>query len=141
MARIYATAEQYEAYTGATAPVDIDARLTRASRFLDSALFRLCIYTAHATTGLPTNITVAEAFANAVCAQVQWWAETGDELGAAGQWSSVSIGSVSLSRSGANGSGGSGSSPGRTVCEAALEALQQPDLTPDLLSVGAVASW
>lgn len=140
MARIYATAEQYEAYTGATAPVDIDARLTRASRFLDSALFRLCIYTADATTGLPTNTIVAEAFANAVCAQVQWWAETGDELGAAGQWSSVSIGSVSLSRSGANGSGGS-SSPGRTVCEAALEALQQSDLTPSLLSVGAVAAW
>lgn len=138
MARIYATAEQYETYTGTAAPTDIDARLARASRFLDSVVFRLCLYTADATTGLPTDTIVAEAFAHAVCAQVQWWAETGDELGVGGQWSSVSIGSVSLSRSGAGGSGSNGS---RTVCEAALEALQQPDLTPDLLHIGAVCSW
>lgn len=140
MPRIYATAEQYEAYTGTTAPVDIDARLTRASRFLDAQLFRLCIYTADATTGLPTSTLVAEAFANAVCAQVQWWAETGDELGTAGMWGSVKIGSVSLSGPGSS-SGSSGPVGGRTICDAALEALRQPDLTPDLLTVGAVAAW
>ncbi|MFJ3834444.1 hypothetical protein ACIPY6_02885 [Streptomyces sp. NPDC090054] len=136
MTRIYATAEQYEAYTGITPPLDIEARLVRASRFLDSTLFRLCAYTADAGTGLPTDTVVAEAFAAAVCAQVQWWEETADELGTAGQWGTVKIGSVSLGPPGS--SSGSGAGGGRSVAAAALEALQQPDLTPDRLRVGAV---
>jgi hypothetical protein len=140
VARIYATLEQYEAYTGATAPLDIEARLARASRFLDSALFRLCWYAADDTTGLPTDAIVAEAFADAVSAQVQWWAETGDELGTAGMWGSVKIGSVSLSGPGSS-SGNSGPVGGRAPAAAALEALRRPDLTPDRLQVGTVSTW
>jgi hypothetical protein len=137
MARTYATSAQYETYTGQTAPADIVARLARASRFLDSQVFRLCWYEVDGD-GYPANTIVAEAFADAVCAQVQWWAETGDELGTAGQWSSVSIGSVSLSGS---SSGSGGSSTGRTVAETALEALRSPDLTPDLVRLGEVVAW
>ncbi|HET6356093.1 hypothetical protein [Streptomyces sp.] len=139
MARIYATSAQYVTYTGQTAPTDIEALLTRASRFLDSAVLRLCRYEADSVTGMPTNTLVLEAFSAAVCAQVQWWEETGDELGTASQWSSVSIGSVSLSGR-SSSSGNSGSGGGRTVADAALEALRSPDLTPDVFQLGAVCS-
>ncbi|MGD6750989.1 hypothetical protein [Streptomyces sp. BH105] len=136
MARIYATSAQYATYTGQAAPADIDARLARASRFLDSEVFRLCWYEAD-EDGYPANALVRGAFADAVCAQVQWWAETGDELGTAGQWGSVKIGSVSLSGP-SSSSGSGGASTGRTVAEAALEALRTPDLTPDLFRLGEV---
>jgi len=139
MARIYATSAQYVSYTGQTAPTNIDALLARASRFLDSAVIRLCWYEADTVTGMPTNTTVLEAFSAAVCAQVQWWEETGDELGTASQWSSVSIGSVSLSGRNSS-SGNSGSSGGRTVADAALETLRSPDLTPDIFELGMVSS-
>jgi hypothetical protein len=138
MARNYATQADYETYTGQTAPADIVARLGRASRFLDSAVFRLCWYEVD-EDGYPSNAVVRQAFADAACAQVQWWAETGDELGAAGQWSSVSIGSVSLSGARSPSASG-GAAPGRTVAETALEALRTPDLTADLFMLGVVVS-
>lgn len=137
MARVYATAEQYGTYTGTTAPADIVARLARASKFLDSRVFGLCWYDVDAE-GLPSNAAVAAAFADACCAQVQWWEETGDEVGAASSWGNVSIGSVSLGspRSSSSGSGGST----RPVAEAALEALRGPDMTPDVFLLGAVVT-
>lgn len=139
MARIYATSSEYETYTGQDAPTNIDALLTRASRFLDSRVFRLCWYEADESTGMPTNAVVLAAFSDAVCAQVQWWEETGDELGTAGQWGTVKIGSVSLSGPGSS-SGSSAPVGGRTVADAALEALQSPDLTRDIFLLGLVVS-
>lgn len=136
MARVYATQAQYETYTGQTAPADIAARLARASRFLDSRAFRLCWYEVD-EDGYPTNAVVAAAFADAVSAQVQWWEETGDELGTAGRWGSVKIGSVSLSGPGSS-SGNSGPVGGRDVAETALEALRSPDLTQDIFVLGLV---
>ncbi|MEV0445855.1 hypothetical protein AB0I84_12870 [Streptomyces spectabilis] len=133
MARVYATQAQYETYTGQPAPADIAARLSRASRFLESEVFRLCWYDAD-SEGYPTHVRVREAFADAVCAQVQWWAETGDELGTAGQWQSVKIGSVALS-----GPGSSGSGPGgRRVADAVLEVLRTPELTSEIFRLGEV---
>lgn len=138
MARTYATSTQYETYTGQTPPTDITARLGRASRFLDAEVFRLCWYEVD-EDGYPSNTVVRQAFADAVCTQVAWWAETGDELGTAGQWGSVKIGSVALS--GPSSSTGSGTSGGRKVADAALEALRAPDLTPDLFRLGEVVQW
>lgn len=138
MARIYATSADYQEYTGKTPPADIDARLARASRFLDSEVFRLCWYEA-SEAGLPVSTVVAEAFAAAVCAQVQWWAQTGDELGAAGQWDSIKLGSLALGRSGSSTGSGSSSS-GRVPAETAIEALRSPDLTRDIFVLGAVTS-
>lgn len=140
MARVYATAVQYTEFTGQTAPTDIDAVLTRASRFLDSSVFRLCRYHTDAVTGMPTDEVVLAAFAEAVCAQVWWWDETGDELGAADKWGSVKLGSASLSTSSGT-SGRSGAAAGaaagtRTVAPAALEALRTPDLTRDRFILG-----
>ncbi|MFJ5259091.1 hypothetical protein ACIQAC_01270 [Streptomyces sp. NPDC088387] len=136
MARIYATSADYHSYTGQTPPADIDARLGRASRFLDSEVFRLCGYEVD-EDGYPSNTVVREAFADAVCAQVQWWDETGDELGTAGRWGSVKIGSVALSGPGSS-SGSSGPVGGREVADSALEALRSPDLTPDVFVLGMV---
>lgn len=137
MARVYATAEQYETYTGAAAPLDIDARLARATRFLDAQVFRLCAYVADTVTGLPTDAVVAEAFASAVCAQAEWGVEVGDVTGAAGAgWGSVEIGSVKLSRSVTAVSGSD--SPGRQVAPAVWDALSSPGLTPNRFRLGAV---
>ncbi|MBT2505155.1 hypothetical protein J7I98_04430 [Streptomyces sp. ISL-98] len=139
MARIYATSAEYVTYTGQTAPADIAALLARASRFLDSNAFRLCWYEADTVTGMPTNAVVLAAFSDAVCAQVQWWEETGDELGVAGNWSSVKIGSVALSGA-SSSAGGSAAVGGREIAGAALEALRSPDLTADLFILGLVVT-
>nr|WSX48889.1 hypothetical protein OG409_07965 [Streptomyces sp. NBC_00974] len=137
MARIYATADQYETYTGAAAPANIDYRLGRASAMLDAQVFRLCAYTV-GDTGLPTDAVVAAAFADAVCAQAQWGVEVGDTTGAAGVgYGSVQIGSVTLSRSVTAVSGDD--SPARQIAPAVWDALRAPDLTPDRIQLGAVA--
>lgn len=134
MARVYATAEQFEEFTGQAAPLDVEARLARASTFMERRAFRYCWYAVDTVTGMPTNAIVLDAFARAVVAQVRWWEETGDELGTAGRYSSVSIGSVSLS--GASAGGGAG---GRQIADEAIEALQSPELTLDVFELGAVA--
>lgn len=137
MARVYATASQYTEHTGEAAPTDIDVRLRRASAFLDSQVFRLCYYDADATTGMPTNALVLEAFANACCAQVEWGVQVGDVTGAAGVgWGTVEIGTAKLSRSVTATSGDE--APGRQIAPAVWDALRSPDLTPDILWIGAV---
>lgn len=139
MARVYATSSQYTEFTGEAAPSDIDVRLRRASQFLDSQIFRLCWYDADATTGMPTNALVLEAFANACCAQVEWGVEVGDVTGAAGVgWGSVEIGTAKLSRSVTATTGDE--APGRQVAPAVWDALRSPDLTPDILWIGAVTT-
>lgn len=139
MARVYATAADYQQYTGETPPADVDVRLARASSFLDSRIFRLCWYDADPVTGLPTNALVTAAFRDAVCAQVEWGVEVGDTTGAAGVgWGNVEIGSVRLGRSLTATS--SEDSPGRQIAPAVWDALRSPDLTPDVLSIGLVRS-
>lgn len=139
MARVYATAEQFETYTGQTAPADITTRLTRASQFLDSQVFRICWYAVD-DTGLPANEVVAAAFADATCAQVQWGIDVGDTTGAAGVgWGSVEIGTVKLSRSVTAVSGTD--APGRQIAPAVWDALRSPDLTADVFLLGWVTTW
>ncbi|WP_327169563.1 hypothetical protein [Streptomyces subrutilus] len=139
MTRVYASAEQYEAYTYAAAPDDIEYRLDRASEFLDAQVLRLCAYAVDGT-GLPTDAAVAAAFSRAVCAQAQWGVEVGDVVGAAGVgYGSVSIGSVNLGRSVTSVSGDD--SAARQVAPAVWDALRSPDLTPDRFRLGAVNSW
>ncbi|MFB7029671.1 MULTISPECIES: hypothetical protein [unclassified Streptomyces] len=138
MARVYATAAQYADFTGGPAPEDIETRLARASRFLDSQVFRLCAYAAGAD-GLPSHPLVVAAFADAVCAQAEWGVDVGDVTGAAGVgWGSMEIGSVKLARSVTATSGDQ--SPGRQIAPAVWDALRSPDLTPDLFVLGAVST-
>ncbi|WP_282698208.1 hypothetical protein [Streptomyces sp. CC208A] len=140
MARVYATATQYETYTGLSpAPTDIDVRLRRASAFLDAQVFRYCRY-ATDNEGLPADPLVAAAFADAVCAQVEWGIDVGDTTGAAGVgWGKVQVGSVRLERPTAASASG-GETPGRQVAPAVWDALQSPGLGPERLYLGLVVS-
>jgi hypothetical protein len=138
MARIYATPDDMAAYTGSAAPDNAAALLAKASRMLDSAVFRLCWYQADGD-GLPTDARVIAAFRDAVCAQATWWDELGDSTGAMGAgWGNVQIGSVTLGRSVTNVD--ASASAARQIAPEVMDALQQPDLTPDILTVGLVIS-
>ncbi|WP_405561914.1 hypothetical protein [Streptomyces sp. NBC_01180] len=96
MGRVYATPEQYTAWTGQQAPADADRLLARASEDCDDALLS-AVYAVDAR-GMPTDPAVITALAEAVCAQVEYRQATGDDgTGAADQWDSVSIGPVAMS--------------------------------------------
>lgn len=95
MGRVYATADDYAAWSGAAAPSDVDRRLARASELVELAT--VTAYYDVDAAGMPTDADVLAAFRDATCAQVAWWQATGDELGDAGLWQAASIGSVSLS--------------------------------------------
>ncbi|WP_432026836.1 hypothetical protein [Streptomyces sp. 1222.5] len=93
MGRVYATPEQV--WTGQP-PADADRLLARASEDIDDALLTAVYRTDSA--GVPTDPAVVTALAEAVRAQIEYWAATGDDgTGAAGKWDAVSIGPVSLS--------------------------------------------
>ncbi|WHM36310.1 hypothetical protein [Streptomyces sp. BPTC-684] len=96
MRRLYATPEQLSAWTGQAAPPGAERLLARASEDIDDALLTAC-YAVDAVGG-PTDPKIAAALADAVCAQVEYQAATGDDgTGAQSRWDSVSIGPVALS--------------------------------------------
>nr|WP_202535426.1 hypothetical protein [Streptomyces sp. SID4919] len=85
------------AWTGQPPPPGADRMLARASEDIDDAL-RTAVYATDAL-GMPTNLTVVQALADATCAQVEYQLAAGDDgTGAADRWDAVSIGSVSMSR-------------------------------------------
>lgn len=138
MARVYATHADLVTYTqGSSFAVPSEpesARVrTRASELVDEKLIT-AIYDTDPNTLLPTDADVAAAMRDAVCAQVVWWDETGDELGAGGQYTSVSIGSVALSR-GSNANS-SVASPGRQLAPQAATHLQLAGLLPGVVIHG-----
>lgn len=94
----YATAEDYQMWTGVTPPADIDARLARASRRLDRLLVTAVYETGD--NGAPSNSDVADAFRDAVCALTQALAKAAANDD--GHLTSVSAGSVSMTRDGPN---------------------------------------
>lgn len=136
MPRVYAMHQDLINYTEGSAftvPTEPEsARLrTRASELVDEALLA-AVYDTNPTTHLPTDPEVAAAMRDAVCAQLVWWDETGDEQGAADRYTSVSIGSVTLARGGSTAAAGSG---GRTLGPSAATHLRLAGLIP-----GAVTS-
>jgi hypothetical protein len=101
MARVYATAAEYESYTGQPAPANATRLLARASRLV-SAATKAALYDADAS-GYPSDTDVRAAFRDATAAQVQVWADqesaaSGGTDPAAGPWTTVSAGSLSFSR-------------------------------------------
>ncbi|MFG3349501.1 hypothetical protein ACGF1Z_31140 [Streptomyces sp. NPDC048018] len=135
---VYATPAQYTEYTGQPAPEDIDTLLSGASRMLDARVFRYCLYDAD-STGLPTNPIVAQAMADAVCAQAEWGDEIGDTTGAAGVgWGNLELGSAKLGRSVTAVSGGD--APGRQIADKVWDSLLAPNLTPDIWVMQGVSS-
>lgn len=137
----YATADDLAAYPGGSAvPAgDVETLLARGHRFLGASLFRYCWY--QGTDGMPSNPLVTAAFRDCVCAQVVWWATLGDSIGALGAgYGSVEIGSVRLSRTGRDGivAPDGSDSPARQIAPEVGDVLTQPELTPDVLTVGLV---
>jgi hypothetical protein len=106
MTQVYATRADLVAYApaGFTVPTDPEATrlLTSASKLIRRAT-KTAIYDVDAQ-GYPSDVDIRAAFRDATCAQALWWLDTGDERGTAGQYQTMSIGSVSLSRGSAGGS-------------------------------------
>ena len=117
----YATSSDYTAYTGGSAPTNIDLLLTRASRAVDQALIAAVYDTEDAD--------VVTALREATCEQVAAWAAVGEDgTGASAEYANVSIGSVSLGRAQSGGAGGGGSAATRLAPQA-FAVLQQAGLT------------
>ncbi|MEV8042461.1 hypothetical protein AB0P02_01270 [Streptomyces griseoluteus] len=94
-ARVYATTTQLAEYLGAAPPLDAARLLLEASRLLDSNFLRAAVYDVD-VLGMPTDSLVIAAFAEAVCAQVAFWGEVGEETDVSGPLQGVAIGSVQL---------------------------------------------
>jgi hypothetical protein len=91
------------AHTGDLAGFLHDAPPTGAQKLLEIAteavddLLLSAVYDVD-DDGMPTAATVITALRDATCAQVEWWGETDDPLGAAAYYQSVSAGGISLTR-------------------------------------------
>lgn len=134
------TADLTAAWPSDAGPVPADAArlLEAASDLLDTTILLSAAYCTD-DAGAPTDPIVVEALRDAVCAQVRWWDETGDELGSAGTVQSVSIGSVSLTRAATAGPGGGG---GGTLAPQVGRILRRPRLACRLvLGVIGGARW
>lgn len=114
----YATSAEYTDYSGRAAPSDISRLLERASDTIDAAV--VASYATDAA-GNPTDPDVIAALRKATCAQVEWWDESGDEVGVLGDFTSVGIGSLNLSR-------GQQASKGRRLAPRASDHLQTAGL-------------
>ena len=97
----YATDAQLQTWLGTQAmPAEPDRLLQRASDLLDRAMVTWR-YTTDAVTFLPTDPVTIAAFASAVCAQVEWWMATLDDLGElATQYDSTTFEGITLNRAG-----------------------------------------
>lgn len=123
----YATPEEYEAEIG-SAPANIGRLLTLASRDVDAALLT-AVYEVDADTGLPVKAEYVTALREATIEQAAYYLDTGDTTGTGGQavYTNVSIGSVTLGRPQAGGTGGG--SAARPLAPQAFSVLQLAGLT------------
>jgi len=81
-------------------PVDARGRLERATMKIDELL--RCAWYPVDDDGEPTEPDHQVALRDATCALVRWWGETGDDGTGAGRlWTSVSAGSISVTRANA----------------------------------------
>jgi len=102
----FAQVDDYYLFTtGEHAPDDLDGvEVARLNALLKRASNRILAATRTARvaydrdTGAPTMPVVARGFADATCAQAQWFEEQGDITGAAVGYSDVSMGPVRLAR-------------------------------------------
>ncbi len=116
--RKYATSGDLADYLQDAPPENADRLLIRATDIID----RIIITSRYRLDddGNAADTGVIAALKKATCAQVAWWIETGDEWGLGGDFQSVSIGSVSLSR-GQSGGGAAASRVGPDVWAALAE--------------------
>ncbi|ELP64169.1 hypothetical protein PV735_05280 [Streptomyces turgidiscabies] len=93
--RSYATTTQLANFLHAAPPLDAVKLLERATDLLDSDFLGPAVYDVD-DDGMPTDAEVIEAFAEAVCAQVEFWGEVGEETDISGPLQGVQLGSVAL---------------------------------------------
>ncbi|MFJ4009464.1 hypothetical protein [Streptomyces sp. NPDC090026] len=93
--RVYATTTDLANYLRAAPPTGAARLLLRASELLDSDFLKAAVYDVD-DAGMPTDALVVAAFRTAVCAQVEFWGETGEETDISGPTQGVTIGSVNL---------------------------------------------
>ena len=107
---VYATTTDLANWLHGPPPAGARRMLARATLRVDE-LCKTAVYDVDANN-LPTDPAVIAALRDATCAQVEWMVETGDLAGTAApeQYQSVSIGSVSLTRAGSGGAGGTAAS-------------------------------
>jgi hypothetical protein len=108
MARVYATPDQYAAMAEEAFDGDSDKlekRLRAASIEVDQ-LTRGATYDVDVASLKPTDSEIIEAFAEATCAIVEYWEETGDHTGAEANAGAISIGSVTLGTTSSRSSDG-----------------------------------
>jgi hypothetical protein len=94
--RVYATTEDLANFLHEAPPPGARKLLTEASRKLAGVLLTAVYATDE--FGFPSDAKQRKALAEATCAIVEWWGETGDTLGASGEWTSASAGNVSINR-------------------------------------------
>lgn len=94
--RIYADTTDLANFLKDAPPPGAAKMLEDASRKMDGVLLT-AVYATDAD-GLPSDPRQKRAIADATCAIVEWWMETGDPLGTDGNWTSASAGNVSVSR-------------------------------------------
>lgn len=94
--RIYATTTDLANFLRSAPPTGAQKLLEDASRRMVGVLLTAVYATDE--DGYPSDPTVKKAIADATCAIVEWWGETGDTLGTDGNWTSASAGNVSVSR-------------------------------------------
>jgi len=102
--RVYATPDEYRGFAEEAFDGDDQklAKRLRSASIEVERMVRLAVYDVD-DEGAPTGDSVKEGFAEAACAIVEYWEETGDPTGAEALDGAVKIGSVSL---GTTSSGG-----------------------------------
>ncbi|SFE68357.1 hypothetical protein SAMN05216506_113147 [Saccharopolyspora kobensis] len=132
MPRVYATRDDLTAYAppGVEIPAEPEASrlLARASEAVE--LLTLTAVYPVLDDGMPAATEHATAFRSATCALALHWLETGDEHGDAGQWSSVSIGSINLTRGAGHTAAPGSTSPPDSV----VRPLQLAGLLPGVVT-------
>lgn len=93
--RSYATTTQLANFLHAAPPLDAVKLLERATTLLDSDFLKAAVYDVD-DDGMPSDADVIAAFAEAVCAQVEFWGEVGEETDISGPLQGVQLGSVAL---------------------------------------------
>lgn len=88
----YATSAQLATFLGTAAPADADRLLDRATELITDET-RTAVYTVD-TNGVATDANVLAGFADATCAQVEYWLTGDEEEDILGPLESASIGGM-----------------------------------------------
>lgn len=126
----YATLSDLANHLGEEPPTNAGTLLKRATRRIDSVLIG-SVYDVD-DDGDPTDADVIAALRDAVCEQVGWWIENGNTSGTSGgqEYTSVSVGNVSLSTGGRGGQTSGSAQGARSVSPEAIEILRLAELLP-----------